>query len=363
MKTSASFEIGYLQYLDEKAKPANKMPKFAGDKKLLVKLWQDMHFLRELDRRAVAMQRIGKMRTYPASLGQEAVGIGAGSCLTGKDVLVPYYRGTGTMMMHGVKGHEILLYWGGDERGSDFKDSRCKDDFPIAVPIATQILHAAGVAAAIKYRKQKGRAVLTEIGEGGTSEGEFYEGINAAGAMNLPFVCVINNNQWAISVPPEMQTACQTFAQKGIAAGIESLQVDGNDVIAVKDATEKAMDKARNDGGPTLIEAICYRLSDHTTADDASRYHDKKTYDNAWKNEPLKRFSEYIINLGAADQKQLDGFQAAIKEDVDKEVKLYLEIIENKPQPPEAMFDYLYETLPEKYAAQRQEVMKAREGK
>lgn len=363
MKKGASFEVGYLQYLDEKAKPANQLPKFAEDQKVLVKLWKDMHFLREMDRRAVALQRIGKMRTYPSSLGQEAVGVGAGSCLTEKDVLVPYYRGTGTMLMHGVKPHEILLYWGGDERGSDFQAPSAKEDFPIAVPIATQILHAAGVAAAMKYRKQKGRAVLTEIGEGGTSEGEFYEGINVAGAMNLPFVCLINNNQWAISVPPEKQTAAQTFAQKGIGAGIESLQVDGNDIIAVKDATEKAMEKARGGGGPTLIEAICYRLSDHTTADDASRYNDKKTHEKAWENEPLKRLSDYLLKLGAADQKQLDAFQEAIKGEVDKEIKLYLDIIENQLQPAESMFDYLYETLPDKYADQREEVIRRRAGK
>ena len=363
MKTTATFEIDYLQYLDERAKAVNQLPPFAEDPEGLKKLWRDMHYLRELDRRAVAMQRIGKMRTYPSSLGQEAVGIGAGSCLTEKDVLVPYYRGTGTMLMHGTKPHEILLYWGGDERGSDYQDPLAKEDFPIAVPIATQILHAAGVASAIKLRGQTGRAVLTEIGEGGTSEGEFYEGINAAGAWNLPMVTVINNNQWAISVPPELQTACQTFAQKGIAAGIESLQVDGNDIIAVKDAVGKALEKARSGGGPTLIEAVCYRLSDHTTADDASRYHDQKTYDDAWLKEPLKRLSEYLINLGAASQAELDKFQAAIKTEVDGEVKLYLDIIENQPQPPEAMFDYLYETLPDKYASQREEVMRRGGGK
>ncbi|MCH7630602.1 MAG: thiamine pyrophosphate-dependent dehydrogenase E1 component subunit alpha [Proteobacteria bacterium] len=363
MKTTASFEISHLQYLDDKAKAANKLPKFAEDPEVLKKLWRDMHFLRELDRRAVAMQRIGKMRTYPASLGQEAVGIGAGSCLTEKDVLVPYYRSTGAMLMHGVKPHEILLYWGGDERGCDYQDPLAKEDFPIAVPIATQILHAAGIAVAIKLRKQKGRAVLTEIGEGGTSEGEFYEGLNAAGAMNLPFVCVINNNQWAISVPPELQTAAQTFAQKGIAAGLDCLQVDGNDIIAVKDAVGDALIKARKGGGPTLIEAICYRLSDHTTADDASRYHDQKVHDAAWQAEPLKRLSEYLIKLGAATGAELDKVLEVIKTEVDREVKLYLDIIENRPQPPEAMFDYLYQTLPVKYASQREEVIKRGGGK
>ena len=363
MKTTASFDIGYVQYLDEKAKPANKLPRFAEDPKTLIRLWRDMHFLRELDRRAVALQRIGKMRTYPASLGQEAVGIGAGSALTAKDVLVPYYRGTGTMLMKGVKPHEILLYWGSDERGSDFQDPACKQDFPIAVPIATQVLHAAGVALAMKLRKQTGRAVLTEIGEGGTSEGEFYEGLNAAGAWNLPLVCVINNNQWAISVPPELQTACKTFAQKGVAAGIESLQADGNDVIAVKDATQRALDKARKGGGPTLIEAVTYRLSDHTTADDATRYHDPKKHEQAWAAEPTKRLSEYLVKLGAVSQKELAEFLEQVKKDVDTEVKIYLDLVENKPQPPEAMFDYLFETLPGKFREQREEaIRRAHEG-
>ena len=175
MRTSASFEIKYLQYLDEKAKPANDLPDFAKDPKVLIQLYKDMQFVRILDKRTVALQRIGKMHTYPASLGQEAVGVGSGSSLKKGDVLVPYYRGTATMIAKGIKPHEILQYWGGDERGSDYKDKNCKEDFPIAVPIATQMLHAAGVATAIKLRKQKGRAVLTEIGEGGTSEGEFYE--------------------------------------------------------------------------------------------------------------------------------------------------------------------------------------------
>jgi pyruvate dehydrogenase E1 component alpha subunit len=236
MQKIASFEVNYLQYLSEDSKPANDMPDFVEDQKELVKLYNGMQFLRLMDNRAIALQRTGKMRTYPASTGQEAVGVGAGSCLTEKDVLVPYYRGTGMMMAHGVKPHEVLMYWGGDERGSDFKDPIARQDFPIAVPIATQCLHAAGVGAAMKYRGETGRAVLTEIGEGGTSEGEFYEGINVAGAWDLPVVFIIHNNQWAISVPPEGQTKCETFAQKGIAAGIDCVQVDGNDVIAVKDA-------------------------------------------------------------------------------------------------------------------------------
>ncbi|MCH8202911.1 MAG: pyruvate dehydrogenase (acetyl-transferring) E1 component subunit alpha [Proteobacteria bacterium] len=358
MQKLASFEVNYLQYLDEGGKPANDLPDFADDHEVMVGLYRSMQLLRHLDARAVALQRVGRMRTYPASEGQEAVGVGASSCLSDRDVLVPYYRGTAMMLGHGVQPHEILLYWGGDERGSDYQNPLAKEDFPIAVPIATQMLHAAGVASAIKLRGQKDRAVLTEIGEGGTSEGEFYEALNVAGVWNLPMVCVINNNQWAISVPSEMQTAAQTYAQKAVAAGIEGLQVDGNDVIAVKDAVGKALDKARNGGGATLIEAVTYRLCDHTTADDASRYEDAKARAEAEKKEPLGRLAKYLLNLGAVNEKQLDEFAVAAKAEVEKEVKIYFDILENKPQPPSAMFDYLYAELPERFRAQRDEVMR-----
>ena len=358
MRTSASFEIKYLQYLDEKAKPANDLPDFAKNPKVLIQLYKDMQFVRILDKRTVALQRIGKMHTYPASLGQEAVGVGSGSSLKKGDVLVPYYRGTATMIAKGIKPHEILQYWGGDERGSDYKDKNCKEDFPIAVPIATQMLHAAGVATAIKLRKQKGRAVLTEIGEGGTSEGEFYEALNVAGVWDLPLVFIINNNQWAISVPTELQTRAETFAQKGIAAGIECLQVDGNDVIAVKDATTRALDKARTGGGPTVIEAICYRLSDHTTADDASRYNDPKVHEEAWKKEPIKRLQDYLLASGGASAEELESADEECKALVEKEIQIYLKFMEEDHQPPEAMFDYLFAELPERTRVQRDEAIR-----
>jgi len=214
------------------------------------------------------------------------------------------------MLQHGVTAHELLLYWGGDERGCDYRDPIARQDLPIAVPIATQMLHATGVATAIKLRHQKGRAVLTEIGEGGTSEGEFYEALNVAGVWGLGVVFIVNNNQWAISVPSEQQTGAQTYAQKAIAAGIDCIQVDGNDVIAVRDATARALDKARTGDGATLIEAVTYRLCDHTTADDARRYRDETAYQEAQKRESVKRLGDYLIALGATDRDSLDAIAA-----------------------------------------------------
>ncbi|AUD79007.1 pyruvate dehydrogenase (acetyl-transferring) E1 component subunit alpha [Kangiella profundi] len=353
--TVASFEIKYHQYLDPQGKPTQELPAFAKDMDKMRKLYRDMALLRAFDAKAYALQRTGKMGTYPASLGQEAIGIGYGDAMTAEDVLIPYYRSTGAMLKHGITMEEILLYWGGDESGSNY--SVAKEDFPICVPIANQIIHASGVAKAIQMRGQK-RAVATEIGEGGTSEGDFYEGINVAGIWNLGVVFMVNNNQWAISVPTEIQTACETYAQKAIAAGIEGVQVDGNDIIAVKQVAEYAFEKARNGGGPTLIEAITYRLCDHTTADDASRYDDPKVKEEAWKNEPMVRLRKYLEANKAWSDKDEEAMKAEIAKEVEAAVKAY----EETPKPgPELMFDHLYAELPELTKPQREAAIKLAE--
>lgn len=359
MRHCASFEIEFFQFLDENARAANDLPGFARSNATLLDLYRSMSRVRALDARAIALQRTGKLGTYPSSLGQEAIGVGAGSCVVDGDVVVPYYRSTGLLLERGIRGHEILLCWGGDERGNDFKDPRAAQDMPFAIPIASQTLHAAGVAAAFKFRGQDGRAVLTEIGEGGTSEGEFYEAMNVAGAWNLPLVCIINNNKWAISVPSEIQTNAETFAQKGIAAGIDCVQVDGNDVIGVKYAAEEALKRARSGGGPTLIEAVTYRLGDHTTADDATRYNDPEVHREAERKEPVARLAKYLTKRGAVKNGDLEAIHAETKAEIDEEVKIYLDIRENQPQPVSAMFDHLFENLPERVAAQRDEALAA----
>lgn len=350
--TVATFAIERTQYLDANGKPVTKdLPEFAKDKALMRAMYSNMVRLRMFDAKAYALQRTGNMGTYPASLGQEAVGVGYGMAMQKEDVLVPYYRSTGGLLMHGVSMLEIFLYWGGDERGSDFKIAR--EDFPIAVPIATQCLHATGVATAIKYRKQQ-RAVVTEIGEGGTSEGDFYEAINVAGIWNLGVVFFVNNNQWAISVPSEIQTNCETYAQKGIAAGIESIQVDGNDIIAVYDAASKAFAKARAGKGATLIEAVTYRLCDHTTADDASRYRSKDELEKGWSDEPVKRLRAYLEGMKAWSEEDEKALTEATAKEIDEAVHAY----KTFPAPkPEEMFDHLYAELPPRILAQRDEAI------
>lgn len=353
MKKITQFEINYLQYLNNEGKPvSDNLPDFATDKNILTQLYHDMHLLRAFDAKAYAMQRTGKMGTYPASLGQEAIGVGYGSVMEKVDVLVPYYRSTGGLLQHGVSMTEILTYWGGDERGSLFKNAQ--QDLPIAVPIATQCLNATGVATAIKLRNQK-RAVVTEIGEGGTSKGDFYEAINVAGIWKLPVLFVVNNNQWAISVPSEIQTATETYAQKAIAAGIHHLQVDGNDILAVREASDLALKRARKGEGATLIEYISYRLCDHTTADDASRYRTEKEVKEAWKNEPITRLRKYMESLNIWSEKDETSLVAEITEKVENAVKEFHAL--TKPEPV-SMIDHLYAELPELYESQRQELLK-----
>jgi pyruvate dehydrogenase E1 component alpha subunit len=351
LKTVAKFEVKYLQYMNEEGQfVTDDLPEFAKDGKILGKLYQDMNLLRGFDAKAYAMQRTGKMGTYPASVGQEAIGVGYGSVMSQDDVLVPYYRSTGGLLQHGVTMSEILAYWGGDERGSDFQNA--KQDLPIAVPIATQYLNAAGVATAMKLRNQP-RAAVTEIGEGGTSKGDFYEAINVAGIWKLPVLFIINNNQWAISVPSKIQTNTETYAQKAIAAGINFLQVDGNDIIAVRAASELALKEAREGKGATLIECISYRLCDHTTADDARRYRDNEEVDEAWTKEPIIRLKKHLEaehNWSQADEDKMNLENTA---KIDAAVKVFEE---TPPPAPESMIDYLFEELPESLQNQRQQI-------
>lgn len=349
-QTIAEFKVQYLQFLNAASEATQAFPDFANDKTLL-ELYRLMTLVRTLDNKAFNLQRTGKMGTYPSAQGQEAVGIGMGHAMQKEDVFCPYYRDQAVMMQRGIKLSEILAYWGGDERGSHYENNA--EDFPVCVPIGTQLLHAAGVAYAIKLRQQK-RAVVTACGEGGTSQGDFYEAINVAGAWNLPLVFVVNNNQWAISVPTELQTRCETFAQKAIAAGFEGIQVDGNDVIAMRQAMDNALNKARKGDGPTLIEAVTYRLCDHTTADDASRYIPDADRKAAWKKEPIARLGHYLEAKGLWSREQEATLQQNCKQEVEAATQEYLSLT---PQAITDIFDYLYAELPDALIDQRDALM------
>ena len=301
MTKVAEFTIASTCIIDPSGKAVSELPAFARDANELKSLYRAMVLTRAFDAKAIALQRTGRLGTYASSLGQEAVGVGVASAMQPSDVLLPSFREHGAQLWRGVTLNELFLYWGGDERGNDFAGPR--EDFPNCVPVGSHAPHAVGVALAFKLRREE-RAAVCIFGDGATSKGDVAEALNMAGVWKLPVVFVINNNGWAISVPVARQTAAQTLAQKAIAAGIPGEQVDGNDVIAVRLVTENALKRARQGGGPTLIEAVTYRLSDHTTADDASRYRDDAEVSRHWPLEPILRLRNYLHDLGAWGKEQ-----------------------------------------------------------
>lgn len=346
----AHFEVCHRNYLAPDGSINRPLPAFAADANLLVALYRTMVLLRLFDRKAVALQRTGRLGTYAVSLGQEAVSVGIAGAMREEDVLLPSYRDNGALIWRGVKLEEILLFWGGDERGNNF--SGPVHDFPFCVPVGSQAPHAAGVAYAFKLRREP-RVAVCLFGDGATSKGDVYEAMNFAGTHNLPVVFVAANNQWAISVPLRLQTGAETLAQKAIAAGFTGEQVDGNDVVAVRAAAEEAIAAARDGQGPRFIEAVSYRLGDHTTSDDASRYRSPEEVQAHWKEEPIARLRAYLASQkmwGKTDEEQL---AADCHERIEAAVERYLKIASRRP---ETMFDHLYADLPEAYAAQHDEL-------
>jgi 2-oxoisovalerate dehydrogenase E1 component alpha subunit len=352
----ARFEVRRRSYLAPDGSERAPLPSFASDTPLLVSLLRAMVLTRTLDLKAVMLQRTGRLGTYAVSLGQEAVSAGVASAMHQEDVLLPSYRDNGMMLWRGVKMQEILLYWGGDERGND--SSGPPHDFPVCIPVGSQAPHAAGVAYALKFRKQP-RVAVCLFGDGATSKGDVYEALNFAGVQKLPVVFVANNNQWAISVPLKLQTAAETLAQKAIAAGFHGEQVDGNDVIAVRAAADEAIEACRTGQGPRFIEAMTYRLGDHTTADDAARYRPPEEVQAHWKKDPIARLRAFLVARRAWGKEEEERLAAECQEQVEKAVSLYLE---TSPRAPQTMFDHLYSELPAVYARQRQEIERAVEG-
>ena len=340
-----------VQLLSPSGEISKAASKSAKDIERLVRFYRAMTRTRIFDNKAISLQRTGQLGTFASALGQEAIGVGAAAAMEERDVLVPSYRDHAAQFYRGMAMSECLLYWGGDERGSDFAGPR--RDFPTCITIASQCLHAVGVAYAIKLRKQP-RVAVCMSGDGATSKGDFYESINAAGVWQLPVVFAVTNNQWAISVPRKTQSAAQTLAQKAVAAGIEGVQVDGNDVIAVHHVMREALAKARTGGGPTLVEAVTYRLSDHTTADDATRYRPPEEVAEAWKHEPILRLRNYLSVSKAWNKAQEEDLLKHCNEQVQAAAQTYLD---TPPPPVEQMFDHLYATLPAAYAAQRAAIL------
>ena len=348
IRTVYKAQIDHMQILDEDGKLDEKLAKNTLTDEQVVHLYEQMTICRTLDEVAFKLQRSGRMGTYPQNKGQEANAVGAAIALEkGTDWLVPCYRENAALFMHGLPMHYILLHWMGDERGNQIQDGL--KITPLSIPIGTHMLHAVGIAWAMKLRKERGVA-CTFFGDGATSEGDFHGAMNFAGTQQVPCIFYCQNNQWAISVPREIQTAGETIAQKALGYGMPTMQVDGNDIFAVYKATKDAADRARAGGGPSFIEAITYRLGDHTTADDAKRYRSAEEVDS-WKlKDPLIRTRKYLERKDQwSDKKQSELDERAKK--ITAEVVKTAEGIE-KPHTDD-MFNYLFSEIPAELRRQR----------
>jgi pyruvate dehydrogenase E1 component alpha subunit len=349
LKTVYQAKVEYLQILDEQGRFDSRLGHDLLSDEEVVHLYEFMTTCRHLDEIAFKLQRSGRMGTYPQNKGQEAAAVGsAHAARRGADWLVPCYRENAALYMHGLPMHYILLHWMGDERGNRIPEGTFMT--PIAIPIGTQMLHAAGIAWAFKLRGEA-RVAVTYFGDGATSEGDFHEAMNFAAAFQLPVVFICQNNQWAISVPRESQTASETIAQKALAYGMPTIQVDGNDLFAVYSASREAIERARAGGGPSFIEAVTYRLGDHTTADDARRYRDTEELE-AWKaKDPLIRLRTFLENKGLWTGEQQERIEEKSRAIVAEVVKA-AEGIE-KPTTDD-IFDYTYATLTRELEVQKQ---------
>ena len=336
-KVVEKFEVEYLQVLDENGKVDEKlMPKLSI--KQIKELYELMILMRTFDDKAFLLQRQGRIGTYIQFKGQEASQLGSAYALEDKDWMFPMYRSGGALIVRKHPMHMILQYDGGDMRGLKTENI---NNFPIAIPVGTQTPHAVGCAWASKLKKEK-IVSMTYTGEGGTSRGDFHDALNFAGVNKVPCVIVVENNQYAISVPRKKQTASETIAQKGIAYGIKGIQVDGNDVFAVYKVAKEAVDNARKGNGPTLIENVTYRLGDHSTSDDAKKYRSEKEVQEWMKKDPIIRLEIYMRANKLLDDKYKKDVAKRAKEKVEKEIKIY----ENLKDPdPESMMKYTYEEM------------------
>lgn len=323
------------------------MPDLEGE--LLKRLHRTMLLSRRFDERLLTLQKQGRIGTFAPAIGQEAAQIGAAACLRDEDWMVPSYRDSAASLWRGTSMSGLMLYDAGWNEGNEPPEGQ--RDLPICVPVGSQIPHAVGLAYASRLR-ESGEATLVFFGDGATSEGDFHEALNFAGVHQLPVLFCCQNNQYAISTPIELQTQSRSFAQKAIAYGVSGIQVDGNDILAMYMACSEAIDRARSGEGPTMIEAVTYRLSVHTTADDPSVYREEEEVQQWKKKDPIDRFQKYLISQEILAKDDVEELEKKIEQEIDQawdEAEQKMDSFEQVPP----MFEHLLGDEPNYLAKQR----------
>ena len=341
--------------IDHDGNLTDKSYKSKIDESFSKKLYYHMYRIRMFDRKAIRLQRQGRIGTYPPFEGQEASQAGSALALKEDDWMFPTYRDHGAKLVFGADMTDTLLYWNGRIEGCVPPEGR--KIFPPAVPIATQLPHAAGAAWAEKLNGTN-NAVIVYFGDGATSEGDFHEGINFSSVFKAPVVFFNQNNGYAISVPVARQMNSETIAQKAVAYGIPGIRVDGNDCFAVYFETKKALEYARKGNGPVLIEAVTWRKGAHTTADDPTRYRS----DNEGKKftDPLVRLERFMKKSGFWDEQWLFG----IEETVEEEINTSVEEMEHYPKPDvNDLFDHVFARMPDDLMEQKKSYLRYLGGK
>jgi pyruvate dehydrogenase E1 component alpha subunit len=334
-----TFSVEWLQILNEDGNCDEEL-RPSLDHEQVKELYKSMVLARTFDEKAFKLQREGRLGTYASVLGQEAAQVGSAYALHPTDWMFPAFREPGASFVRGLPIRMIFQYWAGDERGSQIPEGL--NDFPISIPVATQIPIAVGVALAAKAQGDR-IAVLAYMGDGATSKGDFHEGLNFAGVFSAPAVFVCQNNQWAISVPRARQSAAKTLAQKAVAYGFPGIQVDGNDVFAVFRATHEALERARAGNGPTLIECLTYRMGDHTTADDSSRYRSRDEVEQWKRKDPIERLRKHLEKVGLWNK----SYDQAVRAEAKAKVEAAVQEEEGfPPSDPLDMFRFTYQDLP-----------------
>ncbi len=343
-------KVEYLSILDENAQVDTSLePQLPED--FLLKLYRAMVLARRFDERMLILQRQGKIGTFAPIKGQEAQ-VGAVAATGPDDWLAPSFRESPAEIWRGKSMESILLSYSGYNEGGNVAEGA--KNLPVSVPVGTQMLHAAGIAYGIKYRRQKAVA-MTFFGDGGTSEGDFHEAMNFASVFQVPVIFICQNNHWAISVPRSKQTHSKTIAQKGLAYDMPCVQVDGNDVLAVYQAAKDAVELAESGGGPSFIEMVTYRMSLHTTADDPKKYRTEEEVKVWEKRDPITRFEKYLEGKGILSDRKIKEIGAEIKAQISEAEKNWSEQVEKGIDPLE-MFDWAYAEMPPHLAAQKEEL-------